>query len=208
MRRILLAAAAVAFSLTAAAPALAQQPDPAPVIAAQKAAMAPLSLMDGVWRGTAWQIEPSGKRIDLTQTERVGPFLDGTLKVVEGRGYLPDGSIGFNAFAIVSYDPAKKTYTMRSYTGGRHGDFPFEARDDGFTWSIPLGPKAMVRYTATIKDGTWVEIGDLLAEGQPPRKFFEMRLKRISDGDWPAAGAVPMAGPKGSPGCNAALGCD
>lgn len=191
MRRMLLAAIAAGLSITAAAPALAQAPNPA-AVTAQQEAMAPLAILDGVWRGSAWQIDPTGKRHDMTQTERLGPFLDGSIRVVEGRGYLPDGSIGFNAFAVISYDPAKKAYTMRSYTGGRYGDFPLQARADGFDWQIPAGPNATVRYTAVVKDGTWVETGEFVAEGQPPRKFFEMRLKRIGDSDWPSGGAVPM----------------
>jgi len=54
-----------------------QRPDPATQIAAQREAMAPLAFMDGVWRGPAWTILPSGEKHNITQTERIGPFLDG-----------------------------------------------------------------------------------------------------------------------------------
>ena len=47
-----------------------------------------------------------------------------------------------------------------------------------------------VRYTATITGESWNEVGDLIAEGQPPRRIFEMNLKRIGDSDWPEAGAL------------------
>ena len=67
------------------------QQDPATLIAAQREAMAPLAFMDGVWRGPAWTILPSGQKHTVTQTERIGPFLDGSVKVIEGRGYEPDG---------------------------------------------------------------------------------------------------------------------
>src|ERR1700704_2087109 len=90
------------------------RPDPATLIAAQREAMAPLAFMDGVWRGPAWTILSSGEKHNITQTERIGPFLDGSVKVIEGRGYNEDGTVGFNAFAIISYDPATKVYTMRS----------------------------------------------------------------------------------------------
>ena len=30
-----------------------------------------------------------------------------------------------------------------------------------------------------------------IAAGQPPVRFFETKLARIGDSDWPAAGAVP-----------------
>ena len=45
--------------------------------------MAPLAFMDGVWRGPAWTILPSGEKHNITQTERIGPFLDGSIKVIE-----------------------------------------------------------------------------------------------------------------------------
>ena len=66
--------------------------------------------MDGVWRGPAWTILPSGEKHNITQTERIGPFLDGSIKVIEGRGYNEDGKVGFNAFGIISYNPATKVY--------------------------------------------------------------------------------------------------
>ena len=166
------------------------RPDSATLIAAQKEAMAPFAFMDGVWRGSAWTISPSGEKHTLTQTERVGPFLDGSVKVVEGRGYDADGKVAFNALGIASYDPATKKYTMHSYAMGHSGDFALTPTADGFVWEIPAGPMT-IRYTAVIKDGTWHEVGDRIATGQEPVRFFEMTLKRVGDTDWPAAGAIP-----------------
>ena len=105
------------LAVPAMLPALAQAPDPSALIAAQREAMAPLARMDGVWRGPAWTLQPNGEKRHITQTERVGPFLDGSVKVIEGRGYREDGAVGFNAFGIISYDPAKRVYTMHSYVG-------------------------------------------------------------------------------------------
>lgn len=48
-----------------------------------------------------------------------------------------------------------------------------------------------MRYTATIKDGAWREVGDRIVPGGPPVRFFEMNLTRVSDTSWPAAGAIP-----------------
>ncbi|MNL71387.1 hypothetical protein D3C87_1965320 [compost metagenome] len=47
-----------------------------------------------------------------------------------------------------------------------------------------------MQYVAVVRDGTWHEVGSLVAEGQPPRQMIEMRLTRIGDTDWPAGGAV------------------
>jgi hypothetical protein len=164
-------------------------PDPQVLIAAQREGMAPLAYMNGVWRGPATVTLPSGEVRNVTQTERIGPFLDGSVKVMEGRGYEPDGRVAFNAFGVISYDPAAKKYTMRSYAQGYQGDFVITPTADGYTWDIPAGPMT-IRYTAVVKDGKWREVGDRIMPGRPPVRFFEMNLVRVGDSDWPGAGAI------------------
>lgn len=178
--------------LLGAAPAAQAQgrPDAAKLIAAQQEALARLAFMDGVWRGTAWTLLPSGEKHTITQTERIGPFLDGSVKVIEGRGYDPGGKVTFNAFGTVSYNPATKAYTLHSHALGSVGDFALTPLPDGYTWEIPAGPMSL-RYTATIKGGTWFEVGDRIQAGKEPVRFFEMTLKRVGDTTWPAGGAVP-----------------
>jgi hypothetical protein len=170
--------------------ALAQAPsDPAPLIAAQREAMAALFFMDGVWRGPASIILASGEKRTVNQTERIGPFLDGSVKVIEGRGYGEGDKVTFNAFGIISYDPAKKTYSLRSYAMGQSGDFAFTPTPDGYIWEIPAGP-AKIRYTATVKDNTLHEVGDRIMAGRDPIRFFEMKLTRVGNTDWPAGSPV------------------
>lgn len=185
--------ATIALLLTALAlPAAVRaqgRPDSAALLTAQKAALAKLSFMDGVWKGSAWTILPSGEKHTLTQTERVGPFLDGAVKVVEGRGYEADGKLAFNAFGTISYDPAKNAYTMHSYAMGYVGDYVLTPTAEGFTWEIPAGPMT-IRYTATIAGGRWVEVGDRIVPGQEPVRFLEMNLERVGDTGWPAEGAI------------------
>jgi hypothetical protein len=186
-----MAATAMALSLSMSSTARGQGgSDPAALIEAQRKAMDPLVYMDGVWRGQAWTILESGEKRTVTQTERIGPFLDGSVKVIEGRGYDPDGKIGFNALAILSYSPEKKGYVLHSHAMGRVGDFAFRPTTDGYVWEVPAGPMT-IRYTAVIKDGTWREVGDRILPGKEPARFFEMNLKRQGDTDWPAAGAIP-----------------
>jgi len=165
------------------------RPDAATLIAAQREAMVPLTFMDGVWRGPAWVIMPSGEKHTITQTERIGPFLDGSVKVIEGRGYDPDGKVAFNAFATISYNPATRAYTLHSYAQGNVGDFALTPAADGFVWEIPAGPMT-IRYTAVVKNGAWREVGDRIMPGKEPVRFFEMNLKRVGDTNWPAAGAI------------------
>ena len=166
------------------------RPDPAVLMAAQREAMKPLAILDGNWRGTAWIILPNGEKHTVTHTERVGSFLGGSVKVIEGRGYEADGTIAFNAFATISYNPATKVYTIHSYAMGNVGDFVLTPTSDGYVWEIPAGPMTM-RYTATIKDGTWREVGDRIIPGKEPVRFLELNEKRIGDTKWPEEGAVP-----------------
>ena len=191
MRRVLsLAVLAVA----AASPfiARAQQPDTAALLDSQVKAMRTFAMLDGLWRGPATALQRDGSRLSFVQTERIGPFLGGSIKVIEGRGYDDDGRVRFNAFGIVSFDPATRAYSMHSHAMGHVGDFAFVATGDGYRWEIPLGA-ATIRYVATVKDDELHEVGDRIVEGSEPLRIFEMRLKRIGTTDWPAAGAV---GPK------------
>jgi len=172
-------------------PALAQRPPGADtLIAAQRAAMAKLAFMDGVWRGPAWTIQPSGVKHSVTQTERIGPFLGGAVKVMEGRGYDAKDSVTFNAFGIVSYDPMKKAHALHSYAMGLAGDFAFTPTDSGYVWEIPAGPMT-IRYTAVVRGEKWREIGERVMPGRDPVQFFEMNLVRVGATTWPSAGTIP-----------------
>ena len=187
-------AALCLFALALGTPSLAAEgrPDPQAVMAAQRRALGRLAFMDGAWRGTAWTMLPSGEKHTVTQTERIGPFLDGTVKVIEGRGYDADGKVAFNAFGTISYSPDADRFTLHSYAQGKAGDFKLTPSADGYVWEIPAGP-VTIRYSAVIKDGDWKEFGDRIATGKEPVRFFEMNLKRVGDCDWPSAGAI---GPK------------
>ncbi len=175
----------------AAAPVAAQRPDTAARIEAQRQAMTRLSFMDGVWRGPAWSITPAGRH-EIVQTERIGTFLGGSVRVVEGRGYNADGSVGFNAFGVIAFDPATNAYSFSSWAQGYSGVFPFRVTANGYEWETQAGPGAVIRYTATIDGDHFREVGYRVAGSAPPVQIFEMNLRRVSDTDWPAAGAVPM----------------
>ena len=165
------------------------QQDPAVLISAQREAMNRFEILDGVWRGTAWYMLPSGEKHQLTQTERVGPFLDGSVKVIEGRGYDADGRVSFNALGIISFNAQTKTYSIHSYAQGQAGDFIITPTDEGYQWEIPAGPMK-IQYKAIFSDNTWKEIGERVSPDGTSIQFYEMTLNRITDTDWPSAGAV------------------
>jgi len=189
MRLSITAAAALAC---AAIPAAAQGPyDPATRIAAQRTAMARLAYLDGVWRGPAWSLTPQGRR-EMIQAERIGPFLGGAVRVMEGRGYAADGNVAFNAFGVVSFDPGTGNYSLTSWAMGYSGTFPLRLTDDGYVWEAPAGPGAIMRYTAVVHGDSWHEIGERIAGDAAPVRTVELNLRRVSDTDWPAADPVPM----------------
>ena len=101
-------------------------------------------------------------------------MLDGALLVIEGRGYRADGSTGFNAFAVVSYDPEAAKYEIRSYAQGYAGTFELKPTDTGYVWEVPAGPGVM-RFTADITDSTYHEVGDFVMPGMAPMRSFEMQ---------------------------------
>jgi len=170
----------------------AQQPDTAALIAAQTEALKAFAMLDGAWRGPASVIQPDGSRLAFIQTERIGPLLGSSIRVIEGRGYDDAGAVRFNAFAIVSFDPATRSYSLHSHALGHVGDFAFVPTGDGYRWEIALGPTT-IRYVATVKDDELYEVGERIVAGREPLRIFEMRLKRVGNVDWPAAGAI---GPK------------
>jgi hypothetical protein len=162
--------------------------EPTPALAP---AMAKLGFMRGVWRGPAEGVGLDRKPYKVMQTERMGPLLGGDIVVVEGRGYRDDGTTGFNAFAVVSWNPNASKYELRSYAQGMSGTFDFELTADGYVWKVPAGPDAIIRFTATVSSEKWREIGEYIAGDSPPMKTFEMNLVRVGDTDWPAAKPVP-----------------
>ncbi len=160
-------------------------------IAAQKKALEHFRPFHGEWRGKATAYQPGGKLV-LVQTERVGPFLDGATLLVEGRGYGADGRLRFNAFGQIAYDPGTKRHSFRTQAMGYLGTAPVQLIPNGYVWEAPAGSGAVIRYTTTINDGIWREVGERIASNAPRVRTFEMALRRIGDTAWPAAGAVPM----------------
>jgi hypothetical protein len=149
------------------------------------APMAKLAFMRGVWVGPATGVGQDGKPYKVTQTERMGPMLGGDIIVIEGRGYEADGTTGFNAFAVASFDQQTQKYELRSYTQGMAGTFELTPNPDGYVWEIPAGPDAVIRFTATVTADHWREVGEYVANGAAPVQTFEMNLQKVGDTDWP-----------------------
>jgi hypothetical protein len=149
-------------------------------------AISKIEFMKGVWEGAAVGIGNDGKPYFTHQTERAGTALSGDIMVIEGKGFKKDASVSFNAFAIVSWNQRENKYEFRAYAQGFSGTFEFKLTTDGYIWEMPAGPD-VYRYTATVQNGQWKEVGEFIAQGKDPVKVFEMNLKRVGDTDWPSA---------------------
>lgn len=179
----------IAIALAGAStPALAQDATTLAILEEQREKMAVMAWTEGLWRGEATYMGPSGP-IKLIQTERVGPFLGGTVKLVEGRGYNPDtGQSVFNALGILEWNVEEQAYKFNTFAQGRGGQWPVEMHENGYDWWIDTGP-ATLRYETRFDGNVWTEIG-YREMGEERIKFFEMNLVRMADSDWPDA--VPM----------------
>jgi hypothetical protein len=178
------AAAAGLMILAFAAPAAAQAPNAA-LLQAQKDKMAALNFLDGEWVGPAEAHEPGGL-IRMTQTERSGALLDGTVRLVEGRAYDAAGKTLFNAFAVISYDMRAGRYLITSHASGYATSTEMRLTADGFEWEVPAGPQAKLRFKAVVKNGLWTETGDYVGADGKPRRTFEMKVRKVRATKWPA----------------------
>ncbi len=160
-----------------AAPVAAQPPKPTTEAVA---------FLDGVWIGPAEMTLPNGDVSRFEQMERVGPMMGGEIRIMEGKGRGGDGKTLFNALSVLSQEP-DGGIMMRSYTMGHDSSRSLKIDGaGGFGWEMQAGP-ARMRYTATVKDGVWDEVGERIGPDGKAVRFFHMRLKRVGDTDWPAA---------------------
>lgn len=145
--------------------------------------------LSGIWRGTAWVIR-GGKRHDFQQVERVAPYLDGAILLVDGRGMDPANpeQTLFEAFAVISANPETGGFDMRSYSGGRVGTFPATlAGPNTLSWEY-RGPDGITRYTHRIEGDRWIGIGEVSKDGKTWTQTLGMDLERVAEASfapWP-----------------------
>jgi hypothetical protein len=186
-----LATLALIVTITAGPAVFAQgRPDPSTNVSAQREALRPLDSLDGVWRGKGRLLGSGGKWREIVQAERVGSILDGTVKVIEGRGLDSDGRTVFHSFATLAWDVHRQMFELHTHAHGEVGSFTFTPTDSGFVWEIP-SPYDPVRYVHTVRNGHWHQVGIRTPAGRASQRFVEVDLERTGDTDWPAGGAVP-----------------
>jgi hypothetical protein len=155
----------------------AQTPDPA----ATRAAIEQLRFMVGRWRGQAWQ-QRGAERVQTEMLEVVEPKLDGSVLLVEGRGWIPmpgaPDRVVHHALGVVSYDPVARKFTLRSYLStGQSGDFTLTLVEGGVSWARDV-PGGRIRNTAHYSPTEWHEIGEFSRDGTTWTQVMEIRLQR------------------------------
>lgn len=162
------------------------QSPPSPSLTAQNEAMKKLEKMVGNWQGQGWyEIQP-GQRANFKSMEVIEKKLNGLIISVEGihKAQIPnqpEERVVHHALALISYNPELKLYSFRAHlANGNSSNAEASINQDGdFVWGFQVPNKEHYRYKITINDkGQWLEVGELSADGNNWRKFFEMNLHK------------------------------
>jgi hypothetical protein len=147
-------------------------------------AMHAIGLFEGRWEGEGWARMGPTEPVSFTSTEIVESRLDGRVLIVEGLHHRKEsGEVVHHALATISWNSATGKYRFLSHlANGRSGDHEAELVDGKFVWSIQIPDRGSIRYTITIEDDTWHEIGEFSADGVEWHQTFQMDLKRVEDG--------------------------
>ncbi len=160
-----------------ALPAAAQRPDHSE---ACRKAMSQLGFLAGDWEGTATVIRPNCA-LQVHQTEHVEWKLNGLVLSIEGTGKMATGETGFQAFAVLHFDPMDQQYKMRSFVKeGISTQAYFKILSpNNFEWGFDVAT-GKTRYHIVLDESarTWRETAEYSADGQTWMKFIEMNLAK------------------------------
>lgn len=137
----------------------------------------------GNWQGEGWSMLGPNQRVEFIQTESVETKANGHVVVVEGLGRDKETNVlAFQAFGIFSYNLVDENYNFTAHqTNGYAISVVPEIGDDHFQWGFDTG-QGLVRYTATITDSTWSQIGEFSPDGgENWFQNFEMNLSKIEE---------------------------
>jgi hypothetical protein len=166
--------------LLLATPLAAQDPRAAADIAKAREALKPIARMAGQWAGEAEVRMGPGPALKVAQSEDISWGASGTVLFIKGTGRDPGTqAVNFEAAGTIWYDAEAGKLRMRTFTSGRSVEPELEIRPDTIVWGFPV-PGGRIRYTIALTDDTWHEVGDYLADGRPPMRTIDMRLRRTA----------------------------
>ena len=141
-----------------------------------------ISFLTGTWKGAGW-IQMGPQKSTFNQTENISAKMNGTIIQIDGQGkdqQKPDVII-HQAFAIISYDNENSKYLMKAFRGdGEQVDAEAKLIDDhSFQWSFSSAMTGQIKYTITVLNNKWTEIGEMSRDGGKDwSKYFEMILDK------------------------------
>ncbi len=164
--------AGAALLLALAAPTTETAPTPAPD------ALASLAPLEGRLEGEGWMRRGPGEPQRFRGKEIVERRLDGKLLTVEGihRSGEPEHVV-HHAFAIIA-PKADRLRFLSFLADGRSGDYDAELKDGTFVWGFENSEQGRVRFSISIKQDQWHEVGEASRDGAHWFQFFEMTLHR------------------------------
>lgn len=147
--------------------------------------MQKLAYFAGKWKGEAIAQQRGGPDTKVVQEENIYYKLDNTILIFEGTGRNPQNlnEIMFNAFAVLSYDEATKSFKMTSHLkDGSQTDAYFKIlTDNTFEWGFDVQNNAKIRYEITLdpKNKTWNETGEYSPDNITWYPFIELKLTKL-----------------------------
>jgi hypothetical protein len=179
------ALAAAALGWTARSPAHALDgPEPAAALVDS-----PIAKMIGRWEGEAWYTvgPPGAPRRHVRMVETAEWRMNRNAIVIEGTGEVVDAAteqekIGHNAIAVVRADPKTQALKFHAFKLNEPPvDSDLEVLEGGeMRWGFAPFPGAETRFTITLTDDEWVEIGEFRQGEGAWNQFMEMTLKRVA----------------------------
>lgn len=158
----------------------------------------------GRWEGQSRMIIPGNAEPQIAHTLETAQWkLNQTAVLIEGLGTLKDPATGedrivHDALGIIRVDPKTNTLRFVAFKADQPMiETELEVLDTGdLRWSMQPAPNVTVRFTISLTDTTWKEIGEMSNDaGQTWREFLQMNLKRI---DPPTSDATDKPVPPGA----------
>lgn len=140
----------------------------------------PMAKMVGRWRGEGWAMDRSGQKQTTVARERAHWNMAGTTIIVEGLGVAGEGDdlvVGHNAFGLIEMQSGKPVFYARRV--GEEFE-KFEIQIDKETGNVQWWRGENVRFTVTLTDMTWKEIGEYSTDGGKSWvQFMGMELHKV-----------------------------
>jgi hypothetical protein len=164
--------------LLVAAPLAAQDPRAAADVARAREALRPIAGLVGTWEGEASVRMGPGEPMKVLQHEDIVWGASQTVIMIRGTGRDPvTKAIVFEAAATVWFDSEVGRVRMRTHRDGRGVEPDLEIKQDTIVWSFPV-QGGRIRYVIALSTDGWHETGDYVADGRPPYRTIDMRLRR------------------------------